>query len=88
MDNGLKGETSNTLHITLKGMISVCKALLEFGFKYVLPGTIQSDRIEKEFSTYRQSSGGNYLISVEEILNTLNLERLKLFSKLEHRTEK
>ena len=31
----------------------------------------------------RQGSGGNYLISVEEILNTLNLERLKLFSKLE-----
>ena len=48
-----------------------------------MPGTIQSDRIENEFSIYRQGSGGNYLISVEEILNTLNLERLKLFSKLE-----
>ena len=91
MDNGLKGdrrmvlsgETSNALHITLNGMISVCKELLEFGFKYVLPGIIQSDRIEKEFSIYRQGSGGNYLISVEEILNTLNLERLKLFSKLD-----
>ena len=61
MDNGLKGdirmglsgETSNALHVTLNSMISVCKELLEFGFKYALPGTIQSDCIEKEFSIYR-----------------------------------
>ena len=38
--------------------------------------------LEKEFSIYRQSCGGNYFISFEEILHSLNLERLKLFSKL------
>ena len=60
-------------------MINVIKDLLQLGIKYVLPGTIQSDRLEKEFSFYRQSIGSNYLISFEEILNSLNLERLKLF---------
>ena len=89
MDNGKRGqrvegltqETSSALHITLNEMINVIKDLLQLGFNCVLPGTIQSDRLEKEVSIYRPSGGGNYLSSFEEILNSLNLERLKLFSK-------
>ena len=53
-------------------MVSVIQDLLEVGFFYVLPGTIQSDRLEKEFSIYRQSCGGNYFVSYEETLHFLN----------------
>ena len=33
----------------------------------------------KEFEIYRQLSGGNYLISVMQLLNSLALQRLRLF---------
>ena len=60
-DNRLTQETSNALHVTLHGMVDLTRALLSLSYhKYVLPGNIQSDRIETEFVIYRQSSGGNY----------------------------
>jgi hypothetical protein len=36
-----------------------------------------------EFGIYRQNSGGNYFISVEQVISSLNLERIKLFKKLD-----
>ena len=36
-----------------------------------------------ESSIYRQSSGGNYIISAEQVVSSLQLQRLKFFSKLE-----
>ena len=51
--------------------------------KYVLTGHLQSDRIEAEFGIYRQQSGGNYNISVQQVANSLGLQRLKLFNKLD-----
>ena len=46
---GLTADTSNALHQTLNGFVDLTKTLLLSGFKYVLPGKIQSDRIEGEF---------------------------------------
>ena len=46
-----------------------------------------SERVEGEFGLYRQSSGGNYLISTEQVFSALQLQRLKLFSKLDVQTE-
>ena len=84
--NGLTQETSNALHVTLLGMVDLIKTLLSLNHqKYVLPGKIQSDRIEAEFGKYRQSSDGNYMISTEQVFNSLRLQRLKLFSKLDIR---
>ena len=76
----LTADTSNAL-ITLEGISALIKLLLSKGFKYILPGTIQSDRLEGEFGLYRQSSGGCYYISVQ-VINSLLLQRLKLFDKL------
>ena len=76
-------DTSNALFTTLKGMSALIKVLLANGFKYVLPGTIQSDRLEGEFGVYRQSAGGCYYISFQQVMNSLTLQRLKLFDKLE-----
>ena len=79
----LTADTSNALVITLEGISELIKLLLSKGFKYVLPGTIQSDRLEGDFGLYRQSSGGSYYISVQQVINSLSLQRLKLFDKLE-----
>ena len=75
--------TSNPLYITLHGLSSLVPVLLRKGTKYVILGQFQSDRIEKEFGIYRQLSGGNYQISVMEIINNLALQRLHLFRTLD-----
>ena len=46
-------------------------------------GQIQSDRIEGEFGIYCEKAGGNYYISIDQVLNGLRLQRLKLFKKLD-----
>ena len=59
----LTSDTGNALNRTLTGLLSLIKQFLNHGFSYVLPGNFQSDRLEKEFRIYRQSSGGWYYIS-------------------------
>ena len=78
----LTSETANAVHQTIHGIVSSIKNLLNLGYEYVLPGKIQSDRLEAEFGIYRQSSGGNYLISVEQVVTSLSMQRLKLYDKL------
>ena len=56
---------------------------MQHGHKYVLPGKIQSDRVEGEFDIYRQNSVGNYFISVDQVISSLSLERIKLFNKFD-----
>ena len=51
--------------------------------KYVLTAHLQSDRIEAEFGIYRQQNGGNYNISVQQVVNSSGLQRHKLFNKLD-----
>ena len=80
---GLTTNTSSALHITLNGICNVLQTLLRRGMKYVLTGHLQSDRIEAEFGIYRQQSGGNYNISVQQVVNSQGLQRLKLFNKLD-----
>lgn len=78
----LTSDTSNALHLTLNGFCKLIPSLLKY-LCYVLPGKLQSDRLEGEFGIYRQQSGGNYHISVAEVYSSLQLQRLKLFSRLE-----
>ena len=78
----LTADTSNALVITLEEISALIKLLLRKGFKYVLPGTIQSDRLEGEFGLYRQFSGGCYYISMQQVINSLSLQRLKLLINL------
>ena len=78
----LTKDTSNALHITLNGLVDLVKNLLNKGVSYVLPGEFQSDRLEGEFGVYRQSCGGNYYISFEQVKNALCLRRIKLYHTL------
>ena len=68
-------------------LIDLIRTLLNQVYAYVLPGKLSSDRIKGEFGICRQSSGGNYLISAEQVFNSLKLQRIKLFSKLDIRVE-
>ena len=45
----------------------VCAHLFEKGFQYVLLREIQSDRIEGEFSVYRQSIGANAFMTAGDV---------------------
>ena len=78
----LTGGTSNAWHVTLNGLIDLVKSLLGLGVEYICLGKLQSDRLESEFWSIRQMSGGCYLISVDQIISSLSLRRLKLYSKL------
>ena len=62
------------LQLTLNGMVSLRKLLLNKGYNYVLPGSFQNDRLEGEFGIFCQSA---------ETMNSLVLQRFKLFSKLD-----
>ena len=84
---GLTCETSNALHQTLVGIVDLIKTLLSQGHQYVLPGKFSSDRTEGELGIYRQSSGGNFLRSAEQVCSSLQLQRIKLFSKLDIHVE-
>ena len=79
----LATDTSKALFCTLIGLVSLIKLLLLDGFSYVLAGNFQSDRLEGEFGIYRQSSGGCYYISMQQVMNSLSLQRLKLYHKLD-----
>ena len=79
----LTADTSEALAMILRGLVSLTKVLLELKLSYVMLGQLQSDRIEGEFWINRQSAGGNYHISFDQVLNGLRLQRLKLFKKLD-----
>ena len=44
--------------------------LLDDGYDFALSARLQSDPIEQRFSKYRQMSGGRFLVSLREVLNT------------------
>ena len=84
---GLTGETANALHQTLVGMVDLIRLLLKNGYAYVLPGKFSSDRIEAEFGLCRAAHGGNYLIGAAQVVSSVKLRRLKLYSQLEIEVE-
>ena len=80
----LTKQTSNALSLTLNGMVVLIQTLLSKpGIHYVLSGTMQSDRLEAEFGIYRQLNGGNFYMSSEQIKNSLKLQRIKIFDRLD-----
>ena len=82
---GLTSDTSNALHQTLNASLIRnllhCPDVQLCNDGYVLPGKLQSDRLEAEFGIIRDSSGSNFLIHAEQAINSLQLQQLKLFAK-------
>ena len=45
-------------------------------------GIFQTDPLECEFGIYRQRSGGNYYIGVEQIISSAHFRKLQLYNRL------
>ena len=77
----LSNETMTALEHTLRALMSVSRYLLEDkNFRYVLLGKLQTDNLEFRFSQYRQLSGSNFHVSVQQLLESE--KKLKLLSVL------
>ena len=64
---------------TFKALIHT--ELLNERYKYVLTGRFQSDPLERRFSQYRQLSGGRFLVSLQEVLRSESIIKLKSLLK-------
>ena len=79
---GLTKETSYALQQTCSSTAELAAYLLQSkNFTYVLPGKALSDRLEKRFSWYRQSCGGNFFISVRQVLEAEKCIKMLMLSK-------
>ena len=77
----LSKDTMTALEHTLLGLTELCNYLLDQKqFRYVLLGKFQTDNLEFRFSQYRQLSGSNFHVSVEQLLE--GEKKLKLISVL------
>jgi hypothetical protein len=66
----LTHDTKKALVQTMQGLVAVCNYLLTSGeFEYVLLREIQSDRLEGEFSVYRQSTGANSFMTTGDVFS-------------------
>jgi len=79
------GRLSNETLFALKHTVSTFTELIKYLFeelnvKYVLTGKFQTDCLEFRFSQYRQLSGANYHVSVQEIKESE--KKLKIISML------
>ena len=80
----LTKETSLAIRQTCLAMIELSQFLFQEGFNYVLLGSISSDALEERFGWYRGMSGGNYFISLRQVLESER--RIKTISLLKFDT--
>ena len=66
----LTPHTSDALIRTLYAQVLLVEELLNSGYEYVILRKLQSDPLEKLFSQSRQMSGGRFLVSLREVLNS------------------
>ena len=78
----LTKDTATALHHTLNGLSDLAKHLLSTTHKYVMLGQQTTDPLEKEFGKLRQGSGGTYFITVQQILEKLDIKKARLLLKL------
>lgn len=85
--NSKKEGLTHATFLATENMCLVLRLLVihlidDFNFSYVLTGKIQSDMIESRFGRYRQMSGGNFYISVKQVLESER--KIKLVSLLKN----
>ena len=66
-------DTALAIHHTCNGIVSLCRSLLQVSHNYVLLGTFSTDPLEKEFEYLHQRSGGTYFITVQQIIEKVNI---------------
>ena len=63
-------ETKSALVTTLRPQAGLIDELIDDGYEFVKADRFRSDPIEKRFSEYWQMSGGRFLVSSREVLNS------------------
>ena len=71
-------DTAQVIHHTCNGIVSLCRSLLRVSHNYVLLGIFSTDPLEKEFRKLRQRSGGTYFITVQQIIEKVNISKASL----------
>ena len=74
----LSRDTSLAIHQTCCGFVELAQHLLATTHSYVCLGKFSSDALEKVFGKLRQGSGGTYFISVQQVLEKLNIQKTSL----------
>ena len=77
----LTKQSCSALVTTLRVTAVLTDDLLIEGFEYVLSVRFQSDPIERRFSVCRQMSGGRFLVSLREVVNSEIMILLKSLLK-------
>ena len=71
-------DTAQAIHHTCKCIVNLCRFLLRVSHNYVLLGTFSTDPLEKEFGKLRQGSGGIYFITLQQIIEKMNISKASL----------
>lgn len=66
----LTAQTSRAITLTSRAIASLIEDLLDEGYSYVMIARFSTDPLERRFSRYRQMSGGRFLVSLREVLNS------------------
>ena len=67
---------------TMQGLVAVYRYLFRNAdFQYVLLREIQSDRLEGEFSVYRQSTGTNSFMTTSDVVSACKQRLTRYASK-------
>ena len=82
---GLSKQTFSALMQTNNVISDLSSDLLSEGYKFVLKGRMQTDSLERRSSHYRQMSGGRFLVSLNEVINSESIIKMK--SLLQHELE-
>ena len=77
----LSQQTSKALIQTNYTISELSLDLLTEGYDYVLTGRLQSDPLERRFSHYRQLKGGRFLVSLQEVIRSESIIKLKSLLK-------
>jgi len=74
----LTSDTADAVLHTCNGVVDLSQHLIRTSHQFVLLGLFSTDPLEKYFSKLRQSSGGCYFISVQQVVERVRIDRTKL----------
>ena len=78
----LTRDTSSALEHTCNELVKLSEFLPSLGHRYVLLGQFSTDDLEEIFSELRQGSGGTYFITVQNVVQKLQIQKTQLLLHL------
>lgn len=75
----LSKQTALALIQTNNAIADLCDFLFDHGYDFILTGRLQTDPLERRYSQYRQMSGGRFLISLQDVLRSENIIKIKTY---------